>query len=227
MRDELLTLAILMVALATVLERTKYDDNCTQVLDKKWTTAIKGLCCIVVIFAHIPAEYSTKLQNAVGSFAYIAVTIFFVFSGYGLAVNRSKKGYFNHFWRNRLVSLLAPMLIVNILKEIYSLVTSNLNLRILFGIDGFVLMLSLCYVAWYLVERTSLIKEKHKAQVTCFLILLISIVTYCMQDKIPFTVWPVPCLGFAYGVLLARYIDRIKTTLAKHKIIDIHTIIIA
>lgn len=227
MFNEILTLAILLILLIFILCQIKIGNNCVHMLDKQWTTAIKGICCIVVIFVHIPAEYSTKLQTLIGSFAYIAVTVFFTFSGYGLSIAKQKGGYLNHFWRNRLVSLLVPMALVNIIKEIWIVITGDFDLNVLFAIDGFVLMLTLCYIAWYFVERVHLFENNVKAEVTCLLILLISLSTYCFEDKIPFTVWPVPCLGFAYGILAAKHIDWIKDCFSKYKNIDIQTFAVA
>lgn len=60
MFNEILTLAILLILLIFILCQIKIGNNCVHMLDKQWTTAIKGICCIVVIFVHIPAEYSTK-----------------------------------------------------------------------------------------------------------------------------------------------------------------------
>lgn len=227
MVDEILTLAILLILLVFVLYQIKIGNNCVHMLGKQWTTAIKGICCIVVIFVHIPAEYSTKLQTLIGSFAYIAVTVFFTFSGYGLSIAKEKKGYLNHFWRNRLVSLLVPMALVNVIKEIWVVITVDFDLNVRFAIDGFVLMLTLCYIAWYFVEKVPLFENNVKAEVACLLILLISLSTYCFEDIIPFTVWPVPCLGFAYGILVAKHIDWIKDYFSKYKIIGTQTFVVA
>lgn len=224
MVDELLTLVLLMSLLGILVYRASFSDCCNQLFDKKWSTAIKGLCCILVILVHIPREYSTRLQDIVGSFAYIAVTTFFLLSGYGLTVNKKRKGYVEHFWRNRLVALFIPMLLVNLLKVSVH-ITRGACISIadnLLSIDGFVLMILLCYSVFYFVFGLELIKN-HKTTWICVLILMISLITYFFEDIIPFTVWPVPCLGFMYGVLLAENRDIILMHLEKYRILDIKT----
>ena len=225
MLDEILTFVVLLMLLGITFYQSSLEEDCSTLLSREWSTAVKAVCCILVVLVHIPQEYSTKLQNLVGSFAFIAVTFFFLFSGYGLSVSKNKKEYLTHFWRNRLVSLLIPMYFVNFIRMCYGIVAGdNLSLlRTLLNIDGFVLMIIFCYGAFYIVYRFKLELE-NKTIGVCVLILLISILTYCLEDKLPFTVWPVPCLGFIYGVLIDQYKRKIDKYLRKHRIIDGKTI---
>lgn len=43
---------------------------------KDYTTVLKGLCCLVVIYVHVKPPYCNALQDAIGSFAYVCVTCF-------------------------------------------------------------------------------------------------------------------------------------------------------
>lgn len=224
MVDEILTFVLLMTLFGVLVYRASFSVCCNQLFDRERSTALKGVCCIFVILVHIPKEYTTRLQDMVGSFAFIAVTVFFLLSGYGLTVNKERKGYLEYFWRNRLVALLIPMFLVNLLKaSVYFARGTQISMTdTLFSIDGFVLMILLCYSAFYFVFGLGLITN-HKTFWICGLILAISLITYFFEDLIPFTVWPVPCLGFMYGVLFAENRDIVKKHLEKCRILDIKT----
>lgn len=224
MGDEILTFVLLMTLFGILVYRASFSDCCNQLFDREWSTALKGVCCIIVILVHIPKEYTTRLQDVVGSFAFIAVTVFFLLSGYGLTMNKERKGYLEHFWRNRLVSLLIPIFLVNLLKVcVNSARGTQISIAdTLFSIDGFVLMMLLCYSAFYFVFGLHLVKN-HKIIWICGLIITISFITYFFEDLIPFTVWPVPCLGFIYGVLFAENRDIVIKYLEKCRILDQNT----
>jgi len=82
---------------------------------KDYTDVFKGLCCLIVIYVHVKPERGNMLQDAIGSFAYVAVTFFFLVSAYGMLYGLKKKNdYLEKFWRNRLVSLLMPCFLVNV-----------------------------------------------------------------------------------------------------------------
>lgn len=79
----------------------KKDDN--AFFGKDYTTELKGLCCLIVIYVHVPVAYRNPIQDAIGSFAYICVTLFFLISAYGMMLSAERKEeYLRHFWRNRL-----------------------------------------------------------------------------------------------------------------------------
>lgn len=102
--------------------------------DKSYTRILKGACCIIVILVHVPATHGNKLQDAIGSFGFVAVTIFFMISAYGMYFSKQKKtDYLRHFWRNRLSSLLIPMLLVNIANFLYDVVRGGIDSRQLFN----------------------------------------------------------------------------------------------
>ena len=68
MVDILTTGLIPLVLFLIVLFPDKRSDG-ENFFSKNYTTALKGLAAIVVIFVHVPAEFGNKLQDAIGSFA--------------------------------------------------------------------------------------------------------------------------------------------------------------
>lgn len=228
MINEICILLLFVVLGGVLLYRAKITDTCNDFFDKNWSLALKGLCCIVVILVHIPNEHSTRLQNMMGSFAFVAVTVFFMISGYGLSVNRNRKGYMQHFWRNRMVTLIVPMLLTNIVAEVVNLISGVTDHIVynLFAVNGFVVMITACYVIFYIANQFKSLNEHMKSIITCLGILVLSIFAFLFENHIPFTVWPVPCLGFIYGILIADHRTQIIEVLNKQKIVDAKTILL-
>lgn len=108
--------AIIPIALIIcVLFSSKNTGNQDTFMNKDFTMVLKGACCIIVILVHVPLLYSNKLQDGIGSFGYVCVTLFFLVSAYGMNYSITKKqDYLKHFWRNRLAALLIPQLILNV-----------------------------------------------------------------------------------------------------------------
>lgn len=40
------------------------------------TTFLKGFWCIIVVLVHVPVAYQNRIQDILGSFAYVGVTFF-------------------------------------------------------------------------------------------------------------------------------------------------------
>ena len=228
MINEVYILLLFVVLGGVLLYKAEITDTCSDFLDKNWSLALKGLCCIVVILVHIPNEHSTRLQNMIGSFAFVAVTVFFMISGYGLSVNRNRKGYMQHFWRNRMTALIVPMLLTNIVAEVVNLISGVTDHIVynLFVVNGFVVMITACYVIFYIAYQLKFLNDHMKSIITCLGILVLSILAFLFEKHIPFTVWPVPCLGFIYGMLIADKKAQIIQILNKQKIIDTKTILL-
>lgn len=199
MKDAIITTIIFSVLIIITIFRANYGKN-ENYLGKNQTRAIRGICCIIVIMVHIPGEYSNRIQDLIGSFAFICVTLFFMFSAYGLVVSMQKsENYLQTFWKKRVTALVVPMLIVNCLN----VAVNKLSIREIIAIDGFVLMLFLCYILFYSVMKGIKGTLKLKTVLLAVSILAMSVILFLVEKKIPLTVWPVPAMGFALGALIA------------------------
>ena len=122
--------------------------------DKNFTGVLKGVSAIVVVFVHVPELYHNAAQRMVMCFGFVAVTVFFMISAYGMqfSINRSPSKYLSHFWRNRLASLLIPCLLVNLFRIVFNVCAGrNFSLlESLIDIPGFVCVL-LQYCALFFV----------------------------------------------------------------------------
>ena len=203
----------------------KKDDN--AFFGKVYTTVLKGLCCLIVIYVHIPIDFRNPLQDAIGSFAYVCVTIFFLISSYGMMLSVEKnKDYLKTFWRNRLVALLLPCLFVNIVAfGLFFLSTSEMNFTLLYDINHYVVILLEWCVWFYIVQ---LCKRKwfpeNEGLGDILLIcgtLLSSLYMYLGVDAMVSAEagWPFERMGLIYGVILYRYFEKIKNWMDKHRLI--------
>ncbi|ADL53319.1 acyltransferase 3 [Clostridium cellulovorans 743B] len=108
-----LFLPILLFYKGKVFKNKKYNE---EFLSRTTTDCMKGLAILVVMIHHIslimekPAYMKPYMM-----FGYLAVTIFFLFSGYGLAVSIVKKrNYLQGFFSKRLSKVYIPFVIINV-----------------------------------------------------------------------------------------------------------------
>lgn len=118
------------------------------------TTAMRGFWCIIVILVHIPAVYQNRIQDLMGSFAYIGVTFFFMTSAYGLKVGAKKNPDSTKvFWRRRLPKLLIPMFLVNVLTMVMHLIEcKDISPLDLLSVNMWVVWLLACYAIYWAVN---------------------------------------------------------------------------
>lgn len=228
MINEVCVLLLLVCIGIITLYKVKITDDCDNLFDKNWSLTLKGLCCIVVILVHIPEEHSTHLQNLIGSFAFVAVSIFFLVSGYGVSISKNRKGYMEHFWKNRMAALLIPMFLVNVIATIVKLICGE-KVNIVYSllvVNSFVLMITACYAIFYVVHRFCKADNRKQCFITCLGIFILSVLAFAFENTTPFTVWPVPCLSFIYGICLAENRSKIVTWIKKQKCFDWRTILL-
>ena len=147
-------MGILVLALtATTLWGVKYEPNKNSFMSISDTTFLRGFWCIIVVLVHEPVAYQNRIQDMLGSFAYIGVTFFFMTSAYGLKYSlEHKKGYIDRFWRRRLPPILIPALIASILSCCVKLCSGKrITLVSVININAWVKVLLVCYVLFWIV----------------------------------------------------------------------------
>ena len=115
----LCTAVILLIYVALIVygSRWKSADDTDHFMSYEYTNVLKGLCCVLVVIVHVASEYQNPLQQAIGGFSQVSVTLYFLFSAYGIVTNiKNKPDYLKTFWKNRLPSLLIPFIISSLLK---------------------------------------------------------------------------------------------------------------
>lgn len=225
MKTLLLTLAAPLIGGGNILIGNKKDDN--AFFRKDYTTVLKGLCCLIVIYVHIPMDHRNPLQDAIGSFAYVCVTIFFLISAYGMMLSVEKnQDYIKTFWRNRLVALFIPCLFVNIVAFALGFAsTSEMNYRLLYDVNHYVIILLEWCVWFYIVQacKRKWFPEKKGAGDLLLIsgTLLSSLYMYLGVDAVVSAEagWPFERMGLVWGVILYRYFGRIKAWMDKHRLV--------
>ncbi len=213
MFDMFLTALLPLLMLAILFYGNKKDATGKFFFSKDYTTILKGFCCIFIVIGHAPIEYKNSIQDALSSFGFVRVTLFFILSGYGISLCADKKnGYMKTFWRNRLASLLIPGLLVNILALfVYSIIENGFDFSHLVYINPYIYVLLQYYLLFYIVFHGM----KYYSQNTANLILisavvLSSVIGYYQGAKGGVWGWPYERMGLVWGLLLYFYFDRIK-----------------
>ncbi len=193
---------------------------------KDYTNVLKGLCCIIVIYVHINASYGNPLQDAIGSFAYVCVTLFFLISAYGMMLSaEKKKDYLSHFWRNRLVALLIPCLLINIVDYAFNVTKGTAQWNMLYHINAYVQVLLQFCVWFYIVEvcKKHWFADRHKLSDGLLIagVVISSILLYVFVhgEFSSQSGWCFERMGLVWGILLYRYYPRIVGWMDKHRLV--------
>ena len=223
--DYLLTLIPVVFVLIAGAFNTKKETTVT-LFSKQYTDALKCICCIIVVMVHFPPLYQNRLQDMIGSFAYVCVTLFFMISSYGMQFSCERKSdYLKNFWRNRLVSLLIPCAIINIIAYIASRLIkgSDTSPDILWSIDSYVLIL-LEYCLWFYIIQLIARKLKitNKWTIDGLLILGVvgtSLILYLPSGGVENSPlgWSYERYGLIWGIILYRFMPQIKKWLTGNR----------
>ena len=202
---------LLIVLLFIICYRISINENSEYFMSKEYSNILKGIMSIVVVLVHIPFQYSNKIQDAIGSFGYICVTMFFMFSAYGLMYSLdNKKDYIKTFLKQRLLVILIPFFIVNtisliILKEwnngIIDMVKVILGVKSITFITVFIIFYIIFYIICKFVNNI-----KIRGWLLVIFPIIYSIGCYIFQIQ----TWPVEALGFTYGILIYIFKKSIK-----------------
>lgn len=222
-----ITALLLVTVAALFLYGVKADREGTFFMSKDFTTTMKGLAAIVVVFVHFPTEYQNKLQDLVGSFAYVAVTVFFLFSAYGmlLSVDRNER-YLKTFWINRIAGLVVPNWMVNfaLAAIIFLFASKSVEMDNVFQLNTYVWVLLGYCVVFYLVElmskRYRLFSRRIADGLLMASVVFASFATYflCNETK---SYWCYERFGLLWGILLLRYLPQIRQWLSSKRVAKI------
>ncbi len=201
----------------------------SQFFSKDYTTVLKGICCLVVIYVHVKPPFDNPLQDAIGSFGYVCVTIFFLISAYGMMLSAERKeDYLNNFWRNRLVSLLIPAVLVNIVSFCLGIVNSNtFSYSTLYQLNSYVAVLLQWCLWFYIVmwcHKKWFPQNKQMTDIILIAGVIISsllLYLFVYSENSAGAGWCFERLGLVWGVLLYRHFDRFVLWMSQNRITKI------
>ena len=218
MTDILLTAVIPLLLIVIAKCGSKESPDNQFFMTKDYGVLMKGLCAVIVVLFHFPNGYQNPLQHFIGGFAFVAVTLFFLFSSYGMQFNVERNpSYLDLFWKKRLLSLLVPVFLINALFFLSQLlIKNNLDVKILFHVDEYVVVLLqycfLFYIVNYLYKKSVLQNKKHvDALLISGVIISSLIVLFSLPSNAPSgeNNWYVERYGLIWGLLVYRYFFNI------------------
>lgn len=203
-----LLMVLITIFLVVLLSyRSKYRDDSQHFFDKTNSVALRGFWCMIVILVHTPALYQNKIQDMLGSFAYIGVTFFFMTSAFGLKLGTAKDpNGIKYFWRKRLPQLIIPYFLANIVSCLILLYRGvEFKLDRLWRPNRWVQWLLVCYLIFWFVYRFIPIKEKWRDVIICICIVCFSGTVYRFKNIIEVTTWCTEVYGFIWGIILSNF----------------------
>ncbi len=212
MLDYLLTALLPLAMLVILFYGNKPDRSGDFFFSKDYTTVLKGLCCIFIVIGHTPEEFKNMFQDALSSFGYVRVTLFFMMTGYGISLCADRKaGYMKTFWRNRLASLLIPGILVNICAFcIHKFTSGQFNAKDLIFIDPYISVLLQYYLFFYVVHHGKRFYGETAGNVIVVAgVTISSLLDYLLNDPSS-RAWPYERMGLVWGMLLYHNFGKIK-----------------
>lgn len=184
--------------------------------NKYSTKAIKGICAVFVMLSHIFTQVSWA--------GFLAVGIFFAFSGYGLLYSwKTKENYLDSFFQKRIIKIFIPFVtayMVSVGLHLFlddrvstsDFIKDIVCLKFL-PASWYVIAIVVFYIAFYLIASSS------KSEWTVLLAMIVFWIIYCMICIIAQlgTFWYNSSLGFVIGILGAS-VDAEKLRIDKKKI---------
>ena len=181
-------------------------------MSRNYTTALKGFSMLIILWSHVGACCGI---SGIQFIAAVGVSLFIIFSGYGLQLSVEANGL-KGYWRRRFVHIILPYWIVEGIGLLVSgrLTVKNYLLDCLFvapavGPGWFMQYLIICYLLFYLVTH---IVQKLKPQAPQKLkktLLFGVFLTWFILDSVLLADPNMPFLKarqmmcFPYGVLIA------------------------
>ncbi len=209
----ILMFVILLFLAFIVIYRDKAG-KATRFFDLDTTNSMRGFWCIVVLLVHTPEAYLNPIQDAIGSFAYIGVTFFFMTSSYGLTLSalKSPQKLMTDFWKRRLTKLLLPMVMISIISfTIHAVCDGEFNFISLISINKWVRVLLVFYLFFWLVYKFT--PQEKSIEFKSIIIILITIlfaVAVYLTDGLFVFGWHIESFGFVWGILLALFKDKFE-----------------
>lgn len=191
-----------------------------QWMDRNYTTAIKGLSILTVVWAHSGAMLSV---GGIQFIAGIGVALFLMCSGYGLEISHEKNGLIG-FWKKRLLGVCLPFWAVELIGLLatgtFSIKTYLLDFwfsKPATAYGWFMGYIVTCYLLFYAVKK--LVKDSRMQMLALFGVFAIWFVlesAFFANPDMPF-LRARQMLSFPVGVLLAANKNQIERTLTKTK----------
>lgn len=220
MITNLVMITIVIFLVATLVIKTSFREGEKHFFDKDNSNALRGFWCLIVVLVHVPELYQNRIQDMLGSFAYIGVTFFFMTSAYGLCLKYLKCEEQNMgFWKNRLPKLLVPCFVVNSFSLLVRIIEKEeIDMLMILKINDWVIWLLICYFFFWIDYKFI---KSYKNLLVIALICMFSILIYFLKQEINRTTWCPEIMGFIWGIILYYKKDYFKKKMSNNWIIKL------
>lgn len=188
-----ITLAVFAVLIAPV--RIGSFENNREYLNKDNMNKIKGIACIMVVICHVTSQLEGEgILALTANLGYLAVGLFFFWSGYGLMYSLSnKQNYLSGFIVRRFIPVLLPFWVTNILFLIRNTIFFHQNpdagtiFRSIIGLElinkqaWYVQVILVVYILFFICCKV--LKEKKKVIYAMTLLVLISNLAFIITSQ--------------------------------------------
>ena len=209
---------------AVLLGYLKHPFSQVPWMSRNYTTAIKGFSILTVLWAHIGGHYGIRgIQFIAG----ISVSLFVIFSGYGLQLSAEANGL-NHYWKKRILHVILPFWIVEgvglaasgqLTFKLYLL--DCLFLKPATGPGWFMQYIMVCYLLFFfiklMIKKTNPKEpEKYEERIIygAFLTWFVIDSLFLARPDMPF-LRARQMLCFPFGVSMARYKESSEKAASK------------
>lgn len=214
MTNLIMTFIVLFLA-ATLLINAKRKSESSHFFNFQNSNTLRGFWSLVVVLVHIPLAYQNRIQDIIGSFAYIGVTFFFMTSAYGLRISVEKSpASIKFFWRRRLPKLLIPCLLANIVQILFLAAEGkDISVLMLVNISLWVEWLLVCYLIFWICQKY--IGSFVGDLIICIVVIGFSLTVYAFRDLIKNVTWCTEVFGFVWGIALFHKKDKFAAWMSK------------
>lgn len=184
-----------------------------QWMSRNYTTALKGLSMLTILWSHVGISYGVQGIQFIGT---VGVSLFIIFSGYGLLLSVEANGI-KDYWKRRILHVALPYWVVEGIGlwsygrlDFKTYLLDCLFIKPGIGPGWFMQYIMICYLLFYLVRlaaRNLKSKEPSKAEenilYAVFLVWFVIDSLFFANPAMPF-LRARQMLCFPFGVSIAR-----------------------
>lgn len=192
-------------------------------LSQNNSNSLRGIVAIAIVLQHFSGWFIRPyFLIPFKHFGYLGVALFFFLSGYGLYYSfKNKEDYLKFFWKKRLLSLLIPYYIANILYIIVEFIMGE-DVRLLdvissiyggylyISVAWYIFVLILLYAVFYISFKMK--SSKVSSVVFTVLFITLTVILYAFKGNDPYTrslfAFPAGIIWYKYKATIDKYIHR-------------------
>lgn len=163
-------IVVLLFVILVIISTKKHRNSNFIKNDKIHSNSLRGIMAVLIVLSHTHLYFkSLGYIRVFNPFGFIGVTVFFFYSGYGVAYNTLKKGdYLKGYWASRLPKLFVPYWLATFVYVIVELLIPGMerptfaqvllaltSVKRILPFSWYVFVIFLWYLVWFLISKIS------------------------------------------------------------------------